>query len=337
MAPGRYQGEKVDMHVHFSSRSIPRALALMKEQGITHAINVSGGFPGAGLEQSITAARRSKGRLSVMCNLPWRAFARVPDFVAQVLPILERCKAAGAVGLKIEKGLGLAYRDPTGRRLALDDPRLDPIFEAAGRHGLPVLIHTGDPKAFWLPPDEKNERYDELKEHPGWSLVGRDVPSFDDLWEEFARRVRRHRGTTFVGAHFGNAPEEPERVGKLLDECPNLVVDTAARVPELGRQPPERLRKLFVRHQDRILFGTDLGVGPEYLMLGSTGPEPPGPSDVERFFKATWRFFETPDRDFPHPTPIQGRWTISGLELPTGALRKLYRDNAVRVFGLKLE
>lgn len=329
-------GEKVDMHVHFSNRALPRALALMKEHGIGHAINVSGGFPGMGLELSLAAARETGGRISVMCNLPWRAFARVPNFVAQAVKILGTCKALGAVGLKIEKGLGLAYRDPEGKRLAVDDPRLDPIFHAAGTLGLPVLIHTGDPKAFWLPVDEGNERIDELRAHPGWSLVDRDVPSFSELWEEFARRVKRHPGTTFVGAHFGNAPEEPERVGRLLDLCPNLVVDTAARVPELGRQPPERLRPLFLRHQDRILFGTDLGVGPDSLMLGSMGPEPPGPAEVQLFFSATWRFFETAHRDFPHPTPIQGRWTISGLALPKDVLRKIYRDNAVRVFGLRL-
>lgn len=326
----------MDTHVHFSRRAFARALALMKDHGVTHAINVSGGFPGAGLEKNLAAAKRSGGRVSVMCNVPWRAFARVPDFVAQVVPLLERCKALGAVGLKIEKGLGLVYRDPEGRRLTVDDPRLDPIFEAAGRVGLPVLIHTGDPRAFWLPVDEKNERYEELTVHPGWSLVGRGVPSFWALWEEFARRVRRHPRTTFVGAHFGNAPEDPYRVGRLMDECPNLMVDTAARVPELGRQPPDRLRALFVHHQDRILFGTDLGVGVESLMLGSSGAEEPGRADIERFFQATWRFFETSDRSFPHPTPIQGKWAISGIALPPGVLRKLYRQNAVRVFGLKL-
>jgi hypothetical protein len=271
-----------------------------------------------------------------MCNVPWRAFARVPDFVPQVVRLLGRCKALGAVGLKIEKGLGLAYADSEGRRVAVDDPRLDPIFEAAGRLGLTVLIHTGDPRAFWLPVDAKNERLDELQAHPGWSVVGRDVPSWSALWEEFARRVRRHPRTTFLGAHFGNAPEDPARVGRLMDQCPNLLVDTAARVPELGRQPPATLRALLFRHQDRILFGTDLGVGTGSLMLGSTGTEPPGPAEVERFFRATWRFFETGDRSFPHPTPIQGRWTISGVRLPQAVLRKLYRDNAVRVFGLNL-
>jgi predicted TIM-barrel fold metal-dependent hydrolase len=334
-ALGRFTGKRIDAHLHVSNRGVDRLIALMDAHGIGHAVNVSGGFPGRGLEQALAAAKRHPGRLSVMCNLPWRAFATVPDFVPQSVRILEACRAAGAVGFKIEKGLGLGYRAPDGTRLRVDDPRLDPIFAAAGRLRLPVLIHTGDPMAFWKPTDAANERFDELTVHPGWSLVGRDVPPFDALWEEFATRVRRHPGTTFIGAHFGNAPEDPDRVGRLLDESPNLVIDTAARIPEIGRRDPEAMRRFFVRHQDRILFGTDLGVGPDSLMLGSSGADEPGPSDVLRFFSASWRYLETRDRGFPHPTPIQGRWTISGIGLPPAVLAKVYRDNSRRVLGLK--
>ena len=107
--------------------------------------------------------------------------------------------------------------------------------------------------------------------------------------------------------------------------------------PEIGRHPSDKLRAFFLAHQDRILFGTDLGVGRRSLMLGSSGAEEPTPADVVHFYKSTRRFFETRDRQFAHPPPIQGTWKIDGIGLPPAVLRKIYRDNAVKLFGLKLK
>lgn len=187
---------------------------------------------------------------------------------------------------------------------------------------------------FWSASDEQNERFDELNAHPGWSYFGKEVPTWEELFAAYERRVARHPRTTIVGVHFGNAPELPERVAAMLEKYPNLFVDTAARVPELGRRAAV-VREIFLKHQERVLFGTDLGVGeaPDELMLGSTGLVPPTRADAERFFSATWRFFETNDREFPSPTPIQGRWTISGISLPPEALKKLYAGNAERLLS----
>jgi predicted TIM-barrel fold metal-dependent hydrolase len=328
---------KVDMHVHVEPAAVPHLVALMDAWGIDVAVNLSGGWPGQGLEQSLEAARRTHGRVVVFANPPIGAFARGQLSIEALVQQAEEAKRLGAKGLKFFKALGLGARTADGALLAVDDPRLDPLFEKAGELGLPVAIHVGDPKAFWQPPTEDNERYDELSVHPRWSYFGADVPSWDALFAAYGRRVARHPRTTFIGVHFGNDPEDPQAVAAMLEALPNLVVDTAARVPELGRQPPEALRQLFIRYQDRILFGTDLGVGEDEraLMLGSTGATPPTADDVRRFFTATWRFFETNDRDFPHPTPIQGRWTISGLGLPPEVLRKVYASNADQLLGLE--
>jgi predicted TIM-barrel fold metal-dependent hydrolase len=333
---GPYRGVRVDAHAHISALALVRLLKIMEAHGIEHIINFSGGIPARGLPENLDAAVRSGGRISVMCNIPWRAFPHVKDFVPRVVKLLQRCKTMGAVGLKIEKGLGLFYRDETGALLRVDDSRLSPIFEAAGRLKLPVAIHTADPKAFWLPNDKRNERYEELTVHPGWSFHGREVPSWEVLWNQFAAVVRRHKKTIFVGVHFGNAAEEPARVARLLTQCPNLYIDTAARIPEFGRHPPKKMRRFFMKFQDRILFGTDMGAGRDHLMLGSSGAEEPGPADIRRFFGASWRYFESRDRDFDHPTPIQGKWKISGIGLPHRVLKKIYRDNAVKVYGLKV-
>jgi predicted TIM-barrel fold metal-dependent hydrolase len=275
----------------------------------------------------------------VFVNLDFREARRGGNYGARLAASLRRAKALGARGLKIPKGLGLGYRSQNGKLLTVDDKGLDPVFEAAGQLGMPIAIHTGDPKAFWQPPTPDNERYDELSVHPAWSFYGAPV-SWEDLYGQFERRVARHPKTTFIGVHFGNAPEDPDRVAQMLDRYPNLIIDTAARIPEIGRvdarHDPARMRAFFEKYQDRILFGTDLGVGQreEELMLGSTGGEPPGPADVLRFFDSTWRWFETGERKIPSPTPIQGRWTIDGVALPRAVLAKVYARNAMRVLGL---
>lgn len=322
---------KVDLHVHVSPAAIPRLVRLMDERGIDVAVNLSGGWPGAGLEDSLEAAKQTKGRVVVFANPPLHllSYGLEPKALADELA---QAHAMGARGVKFFKALGLSYRDADGSLIAVDDPRLDALFEKAGELGMPVSIHTGDPIAFWSAVDEKNERFDELNAHPGWSYFGKEVPSWEALFAAYERRVARHPKTNIIGVHFGNAPELPERVGAMLEKYPNLYVDTAARVPELGRKASV-VRALFLRYPDRIVFGTDLGVGeaPEDLMLGSTGLIPPNRADVDRFFSATWRFFETTDRAFAHPTPIQGRWTIDGLGLPPEVLRKIYSENAAKL------
>ncbi len=324
---------KVDVHTHFGPDGAAHLIALMDAHGVAQAWNLSGSFPGGGLEEQLETARRYPGRIVVFALLDWRLARTGPGYGRRMAEELRQARALGARGLKIPKGLGLGYFDYKGDRIPVDDPELDPVFDAAGELGMPVAIHTGDPVAFFQPATPANERWDELQVHPGWSFAGRGFPSWEELFAQLERRVARHPRTTFISVHFGNAAEYPERVAALLDRYPNLYVDLAARIPELGRHDPAKLRAIFLRHQDRILFGTDLGVGAaaDDLMLGSTGATPPTPADVERFFSATWRFLETDDRGFPHPTPIQGRWTIDGIGLPRGVLEKIYSGNADRL------
>lgn len=327
---------KIDVHTHFSVESAQRTLELMDAHGLDTVVNLSGGAPGQGLEAEVALAAAHPGRIVVFTNLDWDEARTGEGYGRRLADQLVHAKAAGARGLKIAKGLGLAIRDASGQLVRVDDPELDPLFETAGALNLPIAIHVGDPVAFWQSPTRDNERFDELSAHPRWSYFGRPVPSWVELFSALERRIARHPGTTFISVHFGNAPEDPARVAAQLDRYPNLYVDTAARVPELGRYPAEKMRQIFLRHQDRILFGTDLGVGvqPSALMLGSTGAEPPTPADVERFFSMTWRYFETNDKGFPHPTPIQGRWSIDGIGLPREVLAKVYAGNAARLLGL---
>jgi predicted TIM-barrel fold metal-dependent hydrolase len=331
---------KIDVHLHVHPDAAGTALEILAENGIVVGLNASGGEPGLGLETSLEIARRSKGRLLPYCNL---SFSRVtdPDWTDYARGTLERCKKLGAKGLKVSKYLGLGLTDASGALVPVDDARLDVVFEMAGKLGLPVLIHSADPKAFFQPNTPQNERYDELRVHPSWSFYGeapngRAWPSWQTLLEQLEARIARHPATVFVGAHFGNAAEEPERVARMLSSYPNYFIDTAARVPEFGRHAADRMRQFFIQFQDRVLFGSDLGVGPEGLTLGSGGELPGTRAESRTFFDRHWSYFETRQKQMQHPTPIQGRWTVDGIGLPREVLEKLYFRNAARVFGIEL-
>jgi predicted TIM-barrel fold metal-dependent hydrolase len=332
---------RIDAHAHIQPGSTDEALGFYRRFGVEAAINVSGRYPGRGLEEAAEAANGSGGRLYFMCNIPWLVPVDDPRFLQMALTSLERCFGLGGLAWKIHKMLGLAATYSDGSLVPVDAPELDPIFERAGELGMPVLIHSGDPQAFFEPVGPENERVEELTVHPHWSFYGDEYPSWEEVFAQFERRVARHPGVTFIGAHFGNAPEEPRRVAAMLERYPNLMIDTAARVPEIGRQNSREMHDLFVRFQDRILFATDLGygrdlLGERHLALGSSGAEEPTSEEIERFWSATWRYFETWDAGFPNPTPIQGRWPVSGVGLPREVLEKIYRRNAERILGIRL-
>jgi predicted TIM-barrel fold metal-dependent hydrolase len=333
---------RIDTHTHVMPDGVERALKMMDEWGIDGIVNLSGMYPGPPrhmLETQLEAASKMHGRMIVFANTDFRLVrARPADYGKVMAELLVESKRLGARGLKIPKGLGLGYPASDGKTLLkVDDKGLDPLFEKAGELDMPVAIHIGDPKAFWEKPTPANERWDELRAHPEWSFYGPDIPKWQDLYDAFERRVARHPRTKFIAVHFGDDPEDPDNVARMLDRYPNFYIDTAARVPEIGRPNAAhevgKMRRFYEKYQDRILFGTDTGIGadPDEMMFGSNGELPPTRADEERFFKSTWRYFETSDKQFESPTPIQGRWKVDGVGLPEPILEKIYFENAARL------
>jgi predicted TIM-barrel fold metal-dependent hydrolase len=277
-------------------------------------VNLSGrGFrdPAADhLERSIAAAQAAApGRFVVFTNLDFDGFGET-GWTEAAVARLAADVAAGARGLKIYKSLGMGVREAAGERVAVNDPRLDPVWAKAGELGVPVLIHSADPAPFWQPRDAANERLFELMERPGRWRDPAEQPPFEQILAEQHDVFRKHPGTTFVDAHLGWLGHDLGRLGRLLEELPNVHTEIGAVLAELGRQP-RAAREFLIRHQDRVLFGKDSWNPDEYPVY--------------------FRVLETADEYFDYYRRRHAFWKIHGLDLPDEVLRKIYYRNALRI------
>jgi predicted TIM-barrel fold metal-dependent hydrolase len=336
----------IDLHQHINgaTQHVTRAIKIMDAVGVGVMVNLSGGTVTRPKPDQPSEFERNKalmdtlfpGRFLQYMNLDYRGWDE-PDFAERAAKQIEEGHRLGAAGFKEYKRLGLTVRDRTGKAVRIDDPKLDLMWAKCGELSMPVSIHVADPKAFWDPYNPQNERWKELGDHPNWWFgdTNKYLPRME-LLEALDRVIARHPKTKFVCVHFANNAEDLDWVEQAFDRRPNMYADLAARIPEIGRHDPDKVRRLFVKHQDRILFATDFQVY-DRLILGSSGNEPPPTdADAEVFFAKEWRWLETGDKDWPHMTPIQGDWTISSIGLPLPVLRKVYFDNARRLLGRSL-
>lgn len=301
----------IDYHNHLDSLEPRDVLRVMDACGIERIVNITMKTGDEALRMIDKFHSADRERFSTIGWMDWSGVEK-PDFVAVTLQRLEKLVERGAKGIKFWKDLGLSVRDGSGKLLRIDDERLAPIFDKAAELGIPVMFHTADPDAFFLPIDARNERYEELAAHPDWGFYG-SQHSKTELLDQRDRVIARHPKTTFVAAHVAECGENLARVTSLLETYPNVSVDISARASELGRQPYSA-REFFVRFADRVLFGADLL------------PE-------ETMYRLYFRFLETADEYFEYPSHAsrQGRWNIYGLHLPEDVLRKVYRENALRL------
>jgi predicted TIM-barrel fold metal-dependent hydrolase len=299
----------------------------MDRKNLRTMVNVTGGY-GENLKEAVAKlATAHAGRFVVFTEPAWSRTAE-PGYPKLQADLIEEGHRAGARGLKVLKTLGLVLREQvtTGPLVKVDDKKFDPMWEAAGALKMPIAIHTSDPEAFFLPIDRFNERWEELHAHPDWSFHGKDFPSNRELQEARRNVMRRHPRTQFVCLHTADA-EDLAYVSECLDAHPNMNVDIAARIGELGRQP-RAARKFLDKYQDRVVFGTD---------ASPNSPSVPQQLFGDALYEIYFRFLETEDEYFPYAPaakPPQGRWNIYGIALPDGVLKKVYQDNAVRLLGL---
>jgi predicted TIM-barrel fold metal-dependent hydrolase len=303
----------IDVHSHqrgnMPREQLDQVVADMDALNLQVLVNLSGGTS----ERLRTNVENMEGaypdRFVTFANVDFSGIDD-PDFGEKAAAQLERDVAAGARGLKIFKNLGLTVKDGTGARVPTDDPRLDALWEKAGELGIPVLIHTGEPAPFFEPQDRFNERWLELKERPNRARPPSEYPPWETVMQEQWNLFRKHPDTRFIAAHLAWLGGDLDRLGRLLDEIPNMYTEIGAVLAELGRQP--RFARAFLeRYQDRVMFGKDSW----------------RPTEYPYFF----RTLETADEYFPYYRKRHAFWRLYGLDLPDVVLKKLYYGNALKL------
>ena len=302
----------VDVHSHhynMPEQDLSVVVRAMDTLNLAVLVNLSGG-----------SGEKIKGAMAnIQKNYPNRflLFANVdfsgvgdPGWGARAASQLKEDHANGAVGLKIFKSLGLRYSDTEGNRIAVDDPRLDPVWEMCATLGIPVLIHSADPKSFWDPMDSRNERWLELKTRPRRKRSDSDPAPWEQIIAEQHNLFRKHPKTTFINAHMGWYANNLDRLSELMEEFPNMYVGIGAIIAELGRQP-RQAKAFFTTYQDRILFGKDSWQ----------------PTEFPTYF----RVLETADEYCPYHKKYHAFWAMYGLDLPDSILKKVYYQNALKI------
>lgn len=302
----------IDVHNHqfaMPIQDLDKLVGEMDSLNMAVMVNLSG-FRGKYLEWSLDNVKNSNpNRFILFLNID---FEKLDDagWPEETLKMMEEGVKQGVRGLKVYKTLGLDETDNEGHRIAIDDPRLDPVWAKCGELGIPVLIHSGEPNSFWNPKDKHNERWLELKRHPGRYRSADDYPPFEQVMAEQHHVFRKHPGTKFINAHLGWFGNDLERLGKLLDEMPNVYTELGAVLAELGRQP-RFARQWLIRYQDRVMMGKDSYNVKEYYTY--------------------FRVLETDDEYFDYYRKYHAHWKMYGLALPDSVLKKVYFKNALRV------
>jgi predicted TIM-barrel fold metal-dependent hydrolase len=304
----------IDIHGHppgvNSAEGLSRLVADMDRLNL-RVMTVASNVSGERLVQMLGVINGSphKDRFRVFTGVDFRDVG--PGWAARAVSQLEADVKAGAVGVgEVGKSFGLSTRKRDGTRLKIDDPELDPIWQAAARLDIPMFIHTAEPQEFFSPLDYKNERWLELALFPDRRNNQPGHVTFDELMNERNNLFKRHPKTRFIAAHFGWHANDLKRAAAMLDTHPNVVVEAGAILYDLGRQP-RAAHDFFVKYQDRILFGKD-----------SWQPDE---------FPYYWRVFETRDEYFDYYRDYHAFWKLYGMALPDPVLKKLYYQNALRV------
>jgi len=303
----------IDMHAHAYARTpaqIAEWIRVMDAQGIAKTIILTG-VTGRQFDEVYEMYAKYPDRFELWCGLDYTGYDQ-PGFGPTAVKELERCYRLGArgVGELGDKGKGLFYCQPTKAwGMHLDDPRMDPLLEKCAELQMPVNIHVADPYWMYQPMDAKN---DGLMNAYKWRLDNQpDIVGHGGMLEILKRAVKRQRKTTFVVCHFANCCHDLNRLGKMLEECPNLYADISARYAETAAIPRFAAR-FYERHQDRLVYGTDMRFH----------------RDV---YRLTFRILESEDEHFYAWKYSSYHWPLYGLALSDQVLEKVYRGNALRI------
>ena len=306
----------IDLHTHPYARSeaeITQWVKTMDEAGIAKSVIMSY-ETGSRFDSVYEAYAQYPDRFILFCGFDYTGYDQ-PGFGPSALAELERCFAIGArgVGELGDKGKGLFYSNPTAAYgMHIDDPRMDLLLKRCGELNMPVSIHVAEPIWMYMPMDSTN---DGLMNAYKWRLDNQPgILQHQEMIKTLENAVKKHAGTTFIACHYANCSYDLQVLGDLFDRYGNLYADISARFGETA-PIPRYVNRFFQRYQDRLLYGTDMGL---------TGD----------MYRITFRILETEDEHFYDREHFNYHWPLNGYGLPDEVLEKVYLLNGLKVLNL---
>ena len=302
----------IDMHTHVYGRndqSITQWIKAMDACGIEKSI-VFTGATGARFDSLVKMYSKYGNRFELWCGFDNTGYDK-PGYGPEAVLELERCFKAGAkgVGELMFKGKGIPATSSVKSIMLPDDPREDLLFEKCAELGLPVNIHISEDKWMYERIDSTN---DGLLNAASWEVkMENGAKSHEEMLTRLENTLKKHPKTTFVAAHLANCCADLSVLGNFFDKYPNLFADISARYGEIA-PIPKFVHDFIEKYQDRIVYGTDMSFN-------------------ERIYRVTFRILETADEHFYEIGLFNYHWPLYGLALSDKSLKKLYRDNALRI------
>ncbi|HVF81610.1 MAG TPA: amidohydrolase family protein [Flavisolibacter sp.] len=302
----------IDVHNHqpaMAKQDLRALTTAMDSLNMKVMVNLTGYGGDALMAMAANVRQQYPSRFIIFTNLDFSGFGE-NNWTENAVKRLRKDVSNGAKGLKIFKELGLSYKNREGKRIPVDDNRLDAIWMACGELHIPVLIHSAAPKPFWDLMDDKNERLLEMKLYADRRYGNENFATWDQIIQEQHRMFKKHPKTTFINAHFGWLANNLQELSRVMNDIPNMYIEFGAVIAELGRQP-RAAKAFFEKFQDRILFGKDSWVPEEYSTY--------------------FRVLETADEYFPYHKKYHAFWALYGINLPDEILKKVYYKNALKI------
>lgn len=321
--------KKIDTHMHLNAED-PALIDLAKEDNFfLLTVNVDAGVSIDEQERIARIVTQAyPQQVQYLSTISINGFPGT-SWMDSTMARLRSSMDHGALGIKVWKNIGIEVRDSTGKFVMIDDPAFDPVWKFLTDNNKTLMGHLGEPKNCWLPLEQMtvNNDRDYFKDHPQYHMyLHPEYPTLEVIMAARDHVLEKNPNLRFVGAHLGSLEYDLKELAKRLDKFPNMAVDMAARIPHLQyltQQDRQQVREFFDRYQDRIIYATDNGIEKD------SDPAKEKES-VHKIWLADWRYFTTGDSlASPH---VNGKFR--GLNLEKKIIDKIYRENAIKWFGI---
>ncbi len=321
---------KIDAHVHLET-SDDSFVKIVEENNFKMMTLVTRAAPQPEIQKEFNYAKalynKYPERVAFATTFTMDGFGE-PGWEEKTIEWLKKSFEEGAIAVKVWKDIGMTFRNEDSTFIMIDDPRFDPIFNFIESQNKTLVNHNGEPKNCWLPVDEMTVAGDRnyFTEHPQYHMyLHPDYPSYEELLIARDRMLRKHPNLRYVGCHLGSMEWSVEEMAKWLDEFPNYGLDMAERIVHFKVQDREKVRDFIIKYQDNLLYGTDIGINDRKAGVTSLGRAQEILDDI---WSSDWEYFTT-DHMMTQDDKVK---EYQGLKLPVSVLKKVYYENAMRMY-----